>query len=99
MARVPISKLAALPTPSAPRFLPPSLGRRPRPYALFLCRRSGQAPSPGPPTPPGPGDWGGDWYLWHSPDGLRARAATGLGCVQADAEKLGAREAIYTLAV
>jgi len=31
----------------------------------------------------GPGGWGGDWYVWHAPDGLRARAATGLGCMQA----------------
>src|SRR5208283_604589 len=37
----------------------------------------------------GPGGWGGDWYIWHAPDGLRARAATGLGCMQAGAEKLG----------
>ena len=37
----------------------------------------------------GPGGWGADWYLWHAPDGLRARAATGLECVQAVAEKLG----------
>ena len=33
----------------------------------------------------GPGGWEGDWYLWHAPDGLRAGAATGLGCVQAGA--------------
>ena len=31
----------------------------------------------------GPGGWGGDWYLWHAPEGLRARAATALGCMQA----------------
>src|SRR5208337_703956 len=31
----------------------------------------------------GPGGWGGDWYVWHAPDGLRAIAATGLGCMQA----------------
>ena len=31
----------------------------------------------------GPGGWGGDWYVWHAPDGLRARAATALGCMQA----------------
>ena len=36
----------------------------------------------------GPGGWGGDWYVWHAPDGLRARAATGLGCMQACAGKL-----------
>src|SRR5271166_4113691 len=35
----------------------------------------------------GPGGWGGDWYVWHAPDGLRARAATGLGCKQACARK------------
>jgi hypothetical protein len=47
----------------------------------------------------GPGGWVGDWYLWHAPDGLRARAATGLGCVQADAEKLGVIEASYASAI
>ena len=47
----------------------------------------------------GPGGWGGDWYLWHAPDGLRARAATGLGCVQAGAEKLGVIEASYASAI
>ncbi len=47
----------------------------------------------------GPGGWGGDWYLWHSPDGLRARAATGLGCMQADTEKLGVIEASYASAI
>ncbi len=31
----------------------------------------------------GPGGWGGDWYVWLGPDGLRARSATGLGCMQA----------------
>ena len=32
----------------------------------------------------GPGGWGGDWYVWHAPDGLRARAATALdACKQA----------------
>src|SRR5271166_2368131 len=36
---------------------------------------------------------GGDWYIWHAPDGLRERAATGLGCMQAGAEKLGVIEA------
>src|SRR5271157_5600871 len=35
----------------------------------------------------GPGGWGGDWYVWHAPDGPRARAATGLGCVQAGTQK------------
>ena len=30
---------------------------------------------------------GGHWYVWHAPDGLRAIAATGLGCVQAGAQK------------
>jgi hypothetical protein len=43
----------------------------------------------------GPGGWVGDWYLWHAPDGLRARAATGLGCMQAGAEKLGVIVASY----
>src|SRR5271166_5968036 len=38
-------------------------------------------------------------YLWHAPDGLRARAATGLGCVQAGAEKLGVIEASYASAI
>src|SRR5208337_4700643 len=47
----------------------------------------------------GPGGWGGDWYLWHAPDGPRARAATGLGCMQASAEKLGVIEASYASAV
>ena len=47
----------------------------------------------------GPGGWGGDWYVWHAPDGLRARAATGLGCMQAGAEKLGVIEASYASAV
>ena len=47
----------------------------------------------------GPGGWGGDWYLWHAPDGLRARAATGLGCVQAGAQKLGVIEASYASAI
>ncbi len=45
------------------------------------------------------GGWGGDWYLWHAPDGLRARAATGLGCVQAGAGKLGVIEASYASAI
>jgi len=38
---------------------------------------------------------GGDWYVWHAPDGLRARAATGLGCMQAGAKKLVVIEASY----
>ena len=41
---------------------------------------------------------GGDWYVWHAPDGLRARAATGLGCMQRD-EKLGVIEASYASAI
>ena len=47
----------------------------------------------------GPGGWGGDWYVWHAPDGLRARAATALGCMQAGAEKLGVIEASYASAI
>jgi len=47
----------------------------------------------------GPGGWGGDWYVWHAPDGLRARAATGLGCMQAGAGKLGVIEASYASAI
>src|SRR5271157_1107511 len=47
----------------------------------------------------GPGGWVGDWYLWHTPDGLRARAATALECVQAGAEKLGVIEASYASAI
>src|SRR5271157_3987011 len=47
----------------------------------------------------GPGGWGGDWYVWHAPDGLRARAATGLGSMQAGAEKLGVIEASYACAI
>ena len=47
----------------------------------------------------GPGGWGGDWYVWHAPDGPRARAATALGCVQAGAEKLGVIEASYASAI
>src|SRR5208337_4419450 len=43
--------------------------------------------------------WGGDWYVWHAPDGLRARAATALGCMQAGAEKLGVIEASYASAI
>src|SRR5208283_3302381 len=47
----------------------------------------------------GPGGWGGDWYVWHAPDGPRARAATALGCVQAGAEKLGVIEASHASAI
>ncbi len=47
----------------------------------------------------GPGGWGGDWYVWHAPDGLRARAATGLGFVQAGTQKLGVIEASYASAI
>src|SRR5271157_5049690 len=47
----------------------------------------------------GPGGWGGDWYVWHASDGLRARAATGLGCMQAGAKKLGVLEASYASAI
>ena len=47
----------------------------------------------------GPGGWGGDWYLWHAPECLRAIAATALRCMQAYAEKLGVIEASYTSAV
>src|SRR5271165_6040873 len=47
----------------------------------------------------GPGGWGGDWYLWHAPEGLRARAATALVCMQACAEKLGVIEASYASAI
>ena len=42
---------------------------------------------------------GGDWYLWHAPDGLGARAATALGCMQAGAERLGVIEASYAVAI
>jgi len=42
---------------------------------------------------------GSDWYVWHAPDGLRARAATGLGCVQAGAQKLGVIAASYAAAI
>ncbi len=51
------------------------------------------------PTPPGARWLGGDWYVWHAPDGLRARAATALGCMQAVAEKLGVIEASYGSAI
>jgi len=49
--------------------------------------------------PPGARWLGGDWYVWHAPDGPRARAATALGCVQAGAEKLGVIEASYASAI
>ncbi len=39
------------------------------------------------------------WYLWHAPDGLRALAATALGCMQACIEKLGVIEASYASAI
>ena len=51
------------------------------------------------PSGGGPGGWGGDWYVWHAPDGLRARAATALECMQAGAEKLGVIEASYASAI
>src|SRR5271157_4154374 len=47
----------------------------------------------------GPVAGGGDWYLWHAPDGLRAIAATALGCMQAGTEKLGVIEASYASAI
>src|SRR5208337_178422 len=47
----------------------------------------------------GPGGRGSDWYVWHAPDGLRARAATRLGCMQAGAGKLGVIEASYASAI
>jgi len=47
----------------------------------------------------GPVAGGGDWYVWHAPDGLRARAATALGCMQAGTEKLGVLEASYASAI
>src|SRR5271157_6067952 len=47
----------------------------------------------------GPGGWVDDWYLWHAPHGLRARAATGLGCMQAGAGKFGVIEASYASAI
>ena len=42
---------------------------------------------------------GGDWYVWHAPDGPSAIAATALGCVQASAEKLGVIGASYASAI
>ncbi len=42
---------------------------------------------------------GGDWYVWHAPDGLRAIAATALECMQACAQKLGVIEATYASAI
>src|SRR5271157_1017927 len=47
----------------------------------------------------GPGGRGGDWFVWHAPGGPRARAATGLGCVQAGAERSGVIEASYASAM
>ena len=47
----------------------------------------------------GPVAGGGDWYVWHAPDGLRARAATALRFMQACAEKLGVIEASYASAI
>src|SRR5271157_1298561 len=38
-------------------------------------------------------------YVWHAPDGLRAIAATALGCMQACAEKLGVIEASCASAI
>ncbi len=38
-------------------------------------------------------------YVWHAPDCLRAIAATGLGCVQAGAQKLGVLQASYASAI
>jgi|GEM_PF-2884924 len=38
-------------------------------------------------------------YVWHAPDGLGAIAATGLGCVQAGAQKLGVLQASYASAI
>ncbi len=47
----------------------------------------------------GPCGWVGDWYLWHAPDGLRARAATGARCMHAGAKKSGFIEASYASAI
>ena len=47
----------------------------------------------------GPVAGGGDWHVWDAPDGLRAIAAIGLGCVQAGAQKLGVIEASYASAI
>ena len=47
----------------------------------------------------GPVAGGGDWYVWHAPDGPRAIAATALGCMQAGAKKLGVIEASYASAI
>ena len=50
--------------------------------------------------PTGSVPWlGGDWYVWHAPDGLRAIAVTALECMQAGAEKLGVMEASYASAI
>ena len=62
-----------------------------------MCREGQQAETV--PNTIGARWLGGDWYLWHAPDGLRARAATALGCVQAGAEKLGVLEASYASAI
>ena len=51
------------------------------------------------PTSPGDPVAGGNWHVWHAPDGLRAIAATALGCVQAGAEKLGVMQARYASAI
>src|SRR5271157_3713285 len=68
--------------------------------SVSLRKETGcEFPSNSVPNTIGPGGWGGDWYLWHAPDGLRARAATGLECVQAGAEKLGVIEASYASAI
>src|SRR5271157_917481 len=42
-----------------------------------LTKPTAAHPSGGPLR--GPGGWGGDWYLWHASDSLRAIAATALG--------------------
>src|SRR5271157_1253498 len=68
--------------------------------SVSLRKETGcEFPSNSVPNTIGPGGWGGDWYVWHAPDGLRAIAATGLGCVQAGAQKLGVIEASYASAI
>src|SRR5208337_1299458 len=68
--------------------------------SVSLRKETGcEFPSNSVPNTIGPGGWGGDWYLWHAPDGPRARAATALGCVQAGAEKLGVIEPSYASAI
>ena len=47
----------------------------------------------------GPDGWVGDWCLWCAPDGLRARVATGLRCMQSGTEKLGVMEASHASAI